>query len=1396
MKQLLPPSRTLPERFLRALLASGLAVAALSTGARLAPELPSASAQGEESTCPLPGHWESFANGDRINRLMHDGVVLWSATDGGGLVRWNLGDFSHRQYLAPQSGIGSNVVSDVAKTTDGTLWVATDGGLSRYYPDTDDFVTLTPDNTPGMPSPVVRALEPTSDGNLWIGFGQRWDPDAIDDRSGKAGTFGYGGLALFDPNTQSWLQEFHAEVEGTPGNGTEKYETIPSEVITDIAYGSDGLLWVGTEPFYQWDPNEFASDDPSAPPGFWVTAGGGLAATDGTRWKTWRPAGSGASCYANHVTSLAPDVEGRMWVGTIGRGLLLMRHGMGAAGCSSGQAYYLRSRREFNPGLRGNNVWSVDVDELGRVWVGHGEGRVEGLGIGILTHNDTFDDSSASREPWNSDDVWEFVDFDGDPQNTSVLVTALSVRESGARYVGSLDERYGDGYGIRAYVESGRRWTALRTSDDGIPSNWVQDVVADPDSDDVWFSFTYRGVARYDGEHWTWWRMFAPGQAVAEVVTDMPARTSGYDRVPVDIESQDDFNAAFPSIPRYVRIGEDPTLYRVQRYGRNASGPYLSVTPEVYRETKAGTPVFNVDRGPASDTSTQIAVGCEDDVWIGGRETVWMGDACPTDRAALGECWLDGGLARFDEDLWSVYDQDDVSEGANTIPDQEVQSVLVDNDCRIWAGTGNPRQSEGDGIGVLDLETGLWTTHSKKLSKLGGNGVSDMSLDPVTGDVWISLHAATVCEKPPFGDTCTPTRIGGGVCRYDGSDWECWSKPKATIKAFGNQGELSSIYVDRQRELVWAGGYDGDSKSMHWNSGQGVHAVINWCPLECSDTAWQAEHWLEEGEVVDIDADSDGMLWAAVHRHGNGTIPPAAGIKLFDGTDWSECTPANSDIPSNEITTFGPSGESMWVGTLSKGVALYSPHVLPTPTPRPSNTPEPSPTPSETATKEPTATTYQSPTATPIGYTPETPTSTVVTPSGTTPIPGGCRQGRFKGWCDVFLPFAYQKAICPSCPKPTQLPTPIREPVEPMTPTTTQAATPTATWTGVPTHTPSSPPLSPTATATVTTVAPTLTPTVGASATPTVPTETATPTYTPAPTEPPARGWMVFEGASSLPRVNWYNVYGIDPSHVWFVGEQGNVLFWDGQQMYSQAVPSVKTLRRVFMLNVSQGFIAGDEGTFLETRNGGQAWRNANAGGYQDDWRAVGAIQGTSGLVGWVLGHDRGIRLKYDGSEWAPSGPADRNTGHQYTDVAMLSESSAIAIRDDTSGARLYEWDGTDWSPGPMTGALHDLHIVSATQGAAVGARGSVWLLGAGGDWNLMDRRPSTSGSDLNAVQMLSDDLIWAAGGRTGIYRWDGEEWTKETIAAQTRDVNSMWISADGTDGWAVGEQGLFLRYR
>src|SRR5215475_3936868 len=100
----------------------------------------------------------------------------------------------------------SNLVLALHASPDGSLWVGTSEGLSRFTPGTGQWQTYT--SRDGLASNDVRALHASPDGSLWIGT--------------------IGGLSQFTPGTGQWqtytsrdglasdyVQALHASPDGS-----------------------------------------------------------------------------------------------------------------------------------------------------------------------------------------------------------------------------------------------------------------------------------------------------------------------------------------------------------------------------------------------------------------------------------------------------------------------------------------------------------------------------------------------------------------------------------------------------------------------------------------------------------------------------------------------------------------------------------------------------------------------------------------------------------------------------------------------------------------------------------------------------------------------------------------------------------------------------------------------------------------------------------------------------------------------------------------------------------------------------------------------------------------------------------------------------------------------------
>jgi signal transduction histidine kinase/ligand-binding sensor domain-containing protein len=277
----------------------------------------------------------------KISRITTDETGdVWLLNETGLLARIRDG-----LVLTPQTGVASKLLS-LARSTDGTVWVARDGLLSALK--NGQIHAFHGDA--GLTNSYVQGIGASRDGGLWVANDGRirkwkdnkWIQDLgaapwgfspltclVETRNGAllAGTSRTGFFVLF-PGTEvkpinidrlngsqtDWIQWIVSLMEdregnlwaGTGGNGL--IELCPSSIQTisppdrwrgravlSVCPGRDNKLWVGTD-------------------------GGGLYRFQDGGWSNFGYTNGIGNSY---VWSVAEDLAGNLWVGTWGAGLFL-----------------------------------------------------------------------------------------------------------------------------------------------------------------------------------------------------------------------------------------------------------------------------------------------------------------------------------------------------------------------------------------------------------------------------------------------------------------------------------------------------------------------------------------------------------------------------------------------------------------------------------------------------------------------------------------------------------------------------------------------------------------------------------------------------------------------------------------------------------------------------------------------------------------------------------------------------------------------------------------------------------------------------------------------------------------------------------------------------------------
>jgi ligand-binding sensor domain-containing protein/signal transduction histidine kinase len=284
----------------------------------------------------------------------HDGY-LWIGSDDG-LARFD--GLRFVAFGAPE-GMKCGPVSTLLEDGRGALWIgSTDSGLSCWQ--NNQFTTFT--TRDGLPANSITGLAEDSAGRLWVGT------DA--------------GLMLWQNG------------KSLPLNTAE---TFKGQRVTALLKDRQGRIWVAVKGLgvFQFVNDQFVPligdfteellkdshcllmDRIGR---IWIGAGeDSVLCHDGDRWHRYRIPRNQAK---SHVSTLAEELDGTVWAGSAGGGLLQFKDGKPVA-IAAGS------------GLAGNLIETLLTDREGRLWVGTDAGlnrlrrkilfalgQSEGLGFG------------------------------------------------------------------------------------------------------------------------------------------------------------------------------------------------------------------------------------------------------------------------------------------------------------------------------------------------------------------------------------------------------------------------------------------------------------------------------------------------------------------------------------------------------------------------------------------------------------------------------------------------------------------------------------------------------------------------------------------------------------------------------------------------------------------------------------------------------------------------------------------------------------------------------------------------------------------------------------------------------------------------------------------------------
>jgi two-component system sensor histidine kinase ChiS len=374
-----------------------------------------------------------------ITALLIDQVgMVWIGTHSEGLDRFDPSTgqvATYRHDPNDLDSLGFDWITEITQDRSGTIWIGTRGrGLDRFDPGTGTFdhYRHNPEDPASLAQDDVRAILEDPAGVLWIG------------------TYG-GGLDAFDPNSGTFAHYRHDPTD---------LHSLSSDRIQSIYQSRAGLLWVGTR-------------------------GGGVNRSDPASGRFTHYRGDSDDPLRTgdyQVLALHEDGYGVLWIGTAGSGLDALDRETGA------WRHYRHDPAD--PDSLGNDtVWAVHEDASGIFWLGTNDGVYR-----FDRQAERFD-----RLPHDPPDP-------GDVKTETVY--AIAEDRQGILWLGTrgrglseFDPATGTFIYHQYRGDPNPRAQEKRT----IGSNYVQDIFQDP-SGRLWIG-TEDGLNLYDREagHWRWY---------------------------------------------------------------------------------------------------------------------------------------------------------------------------------------------------------------------------------------------------------------------------------------------------------------------------------------------------------------------------------------------------------------------------------------------------------------------------------------------------------------------------------------------------------------------------------------------------------------------------------------------------------------------------------------------------------------------------------------------------------------------------------------------------------------------------------------------------------------------------------------------------------------------------
>lgn len=403
---------------------------------------------------------EKFFDGTNIFTIYYSNKKLWIGTKTEGLKIMDLEDYSVVKYEHDSNNdqsIPSNLIRDILRAKDGSVWLATDQGLALFNEKNETFYTYKVNNDKYSicDNNTINLYEDES-GVIWVGT--------------------FNGLSKFSIN--KYFKVYRNDINDE--------NSLSSSSVCGIYEDDEGEVWVGTFNsginrinkgknivirYYNEVNNEnsLSSNRTKAITGIeneiWIATDNGLNKYDKKtgNFSVYKKTDNGQGIVNNEIRSLYIDKEGILWIGTRG-----------------GICTFDRKDKfiSYNDILESNGIYEKTInaiyeDSEGIMWFGLGNDG------GLVKYNK--ETGEVKNYLYNAND---------ENSLSSNTVRAISEDKDGEIWIGTQS-------GLNKFNKDTNEFKVY-TDSEGLSNDFIYGVVVDKNNN-IWVSTNY-GISMYNKE--------------------------------------------------------------------------------------------------------------------------------------------------------------------------------------------------------------------------------------------------------------------------------------------------------------------------------------------------------------------------------------------------------------------------------------------------------------------------------------------------------------------------------------------------------------------------------------------------------------------------------------------------------------------------------------------------------------------------------------------------------------------------------------------------------------------------------------------------------------------------------------------------------------------------------